>query len=137
MNRTDEYRRMTVEEINEAWHKMKEAGAKDFGGVVSFFALGIRHRESELLPRIAELEAEVAKLRKPWVSVKERMPNNEQLVEAEVQWIGRKKICYAILVYGSFGDHEWETADCRSELSPFVKVTQWRAFEPPKEVNHG
>lgn len=68
----------------------------------------------------------------PWFTLKDRKPKHEQLVEAELEWCESKKRTYAILIYGKFDDHNWETADDRSEISHSVDVIRWRPFIKPE-----
>ena len=60
-----------------------------------------------------------------WVAVSDRLPKQEQIVIVRMEWFGSKKELFAVLVYGDFDDHSWETADDRSELSFNLGITHW------------
>lgn len=62
-----------------------------------------------------------------WIDIKDKNPEHEQMVQAELKWPGGQ-LAYAILVYGDFDDHDWETADDRSEITHSIDVIRWRPF---------
>lgn len=93
-------------------------------------ALGVKDmRINQLQQRIAELEAEVAKLREPWVSVKDALPKED----------GRHLVLYKTRtgnIRAFIGD--FDSIDGKWMTGINEDVHYWMPLpEPPKEVNHG
>ncbi len=112
------------------------------------------------LNKLAEYEdtglspVEVEKLKKlQWISVKDRLPNDEQgvlLYTREIETYGKhkeKKETWHNIYYGYCDNGEWVTSYCwgceyirtMNEKYPdeHIEVTHWRPLPEPPEVNNG